>query len=639
MRRVLTVPLLSLVLSTYLPGTLPAQDLDQVPEPDGPRVRAGFEELYARQAVANDDWESEAISAAIQSRLYDWGKAFAVEPADISRLASDCQDCVLTPLRPAAPVVFETDLLRLRRGEAAQLAIAPRVRGPRAFGAQLDELLAALPAESRRFAFKIDRVETRADGARVQALYSGYGEGPAGAVEHHATWSMQWSLDPAPRLLSLEVSRHEEIERFGGPLLEDCTDSLLGANPSWAAQLEPPLHRWWRYLDRMSGVTFRGYQGLSVGDLDGDGLDDLFVAQPGGLPDRLYLQQSDGTAHDVSAEAAVDYLELTRSALILDLDNDGDQDLATVRAAHIVILRNLGRARFEPAAVLPLEGAVMASAADYDGDGDLDLYGVGYRNPDEGLPPTPYYDALNGQRNHLYRNEGDLRFVDVTAEVGLGRQQPTLQLRGRLGGLRQRRRPRPLRRQRLRPQQPLSQRRRRFRDVAAEAGCRGHLGRHGRAAGPTSTRRPDGSLRLQHVLLRREDGSPTSGASAATTPRRPAVSTSATRGATRCFDNLGDGTFEDVSEEARRHHGAVGLGGGIRRHRQRRLPDIVVPNGFLTNESSERLVKFLLAAGRVAVTHEAGRRGGRRRPARLPERLAGDRRDEPSGQLVERPGA
>jgi hypothetical protein len=65
------------------------------------------------------------------------------------------------------------------------------------------------------------------------------------------------------------------------------------------------------------------------------------------------------------------------------------------------------------------------SASDFDADGDLDIYVCGYdvrkdEPTDRSLPfPIPYHDAKNGGRNALLRNEGDFRFADVTDTVGL----------------------------------------------------------------------------------------------------------------------------------------------------------------------------------------------------------------------------
>ena len=170
------------------------------------------------------------------------------------------------------------------------------------------------------------------------------------------------------------------------------------------------------------GMSIFGQNGLAIGDVNGDGLEDLYVCDSGGLPNRLYVQNADGTLRDVSSRAGVDWLEHTTAALLVDLDNDGDQDLIVATFPGLVVSENDGRAtfkvRFANQAMADLDGL---SAADYDHDGDLDLYLCGY-TPDSAssLPsPLPYYNANNGRPNVLLRNEGNFQFVDATRETGL----------------------------------------------------------------------------------------------------------------------------------------------------------------------------------------------------------------------------
>ena len=88
-----------------------------------------------------------------------------------------------------------------------------------------------------------------------------------------------------------------------------------------------------------------GHNGLSIGDANGDGRDDFYVCEAGSLPNRLYLQQEDGTAIDVSAESGLDWYEDSRSSLFVDLD-DGDQDLVVATIAMIVFCENNGEGVF-----------------------------------------------------------------------------------------------------------------------------------------------------------------------------------------------------------------------------------------------------------------------------------------------------
>jgi len=92
----------------------------------------------------------------------------------------------------------------------------------------------------------------------------------------------------------------------------------------------------------------------------------------------------------------------------------------------ITILKNDGTGRFSMVQTIDTESRVSGlSAADFDHDGLLDIHVCGYSPIAQTSPedifanPMPYEDANNGAFNYLFRNEGGLRFTDVTAETGL----------------------------------------------------------------------------------------------------------------------------------------------------------------------------------------------------------------------------
>ena len=228
---------------------------------------------------------------------------------------------------------------------------------------------------------------------------------------------------------SVEVEEFEEVEGHGGPLLEERSEAVLGREPSWASQLAIGQPEWLRRLDAGTTRQDFGHHGLAVGDVNGDGLEDVYICQPAGLPNRLLLHQPDGSVRDTAASAGVDWLEPTQAAILADFDNDGDDDLALAIERDVLIQANDGRGRFAPPSVL-LRGrnGIALAVADYDGDGDLDLYLSSYY-PETIVPgrlaePAPYHDANNGGQNALLRNDtrqpGTWEFADVTDATGLG---------------------------------------------------------------------------------------------------------------------------------------------------------------------------------------------------------------------------
>ncbi|AMW06500.1 hypothetical protein GEMMAAP_02780 [Gemmatimonas phototrophica] len=161
---------------------------------------------------------------------------------------------------------------------------------------------------------------------------------------------------------------------------------------------------------------------LAVGDVNGDGLDDVYVGGAKEQPGALFVQSGNGTFTAVSNAAFVsDAASEDVHALFFDADRDGDRDLYVVSGGNEFsedspalqdrLYLNDGRGRFTRAeAALPaalISGSVVA-AADVDADGDQDLF-VGGRS-------VPWRYGAD-PRSQLLLNDGRGRFTDVTANA------------------------------------------------------------------------------------------------------------------------------------------------------------------------------------------------------------------------------
>src|SRR5262245_15292258 len=119
--------------------------------------------------------------------------------------------------------------------------------------------------------------------------------------------------------------------------------------------------------------------GLAVGDYDGDGRDDLYFCNQLGA-NALYRNRGDGTFADVTAAAGVGLADrVAVAATFADYDNDGDQDLfVTSTRGGNVLFRNKGDGSFEDvtkqAGLTHVGHSQTAVFFDYDGDGRLDLF-------------------------------------------------------------------------------------------------------------------------------------------------------------------------------------------------------------------------------------------------------------------------
>ena len=354
---------------------------------------------------------------------------------------------------------------RLLAGEASSPASAPprqdkpfEVTRAKALPQELSLDARAFDAELRRLLGKLRQVmvaeflvtalETESSGlVRVDVRYDIVGAGDAAwRVEHVGAWRMRWrQRDSEWRIAEWTATSHV-MSRAGKPVFTETTDSALGGNDSFRHQLDTGLDDWMATLDSVLTRDSNGHHGVSVGDADGDGLDNLYVAQPAGLPNRLYRARGDSTFEDITERAGVGVLDDTAQSLFADVDNDGDQDLVLSTAMTPLLFVNDGKGRFTnvPDAFRfdrPLQGVLTSiSMADYDRDGFLDLYLCVYwyffgAGEDKAGTPAPYYDARNGPPGVLFRNDGRGRFVETTKLAGLEDGNESLSLRSGVGRL------------------------------------------------------------------------------------------------------------------------------------------------------------------------------------------------------------
>ncbi len=301
-----------------------------------------------------------------------------------------------------------------------------------AFAAEWRRLLKPLRSvDVAQFLVTAVTVAEQGDGAttEVRAEIAG-----PGATSHRASlvadWLISWTRErDAWRAREWTASALVE-SRASRPVYTEVTAAALGGDPAFRRQLTIPLDDWMASFDSGLARDSNGHHGVSVGDADGDGLEDLYVAQPQGLPNRLFRARGDGTFEDATEASGLGVLDDTAQSLFADVDNDGDQDLVLGTGVQPLLFVNDGHGRFARAPNAfrfekGVQGSVTSIAmADYDRDGFLDLYVCVYSylygaGDEKAGTPMPYYDARNGPPGLLFRNDGRGRFVETTTAAGL----------------------------------------------------------------------------------------------------------------------------------------------------------------------------------------------------------------------------
>jgi hypothetical protein len=164
---------------------------------------------------------------------------------------------------------------------------------------------------------------------------------------------------------------------------------------------------------------------MAVGDVNGDQLDDVYICGAKGMAGALFIQTGEGFIPSNTSLFAGESTPEETDCTFFDADGDGDMDLyvacggnefsASSSALADRLYLNKGSGIFSRSRqILPagrFESSSCVEAADFDGDGDVDLF-VGIR-----LLPFLYGIPVNG---YLLENDGKGNFSNVSAEKAPG---------------------------------------------------------------------------------------------------------------------------------------------------------------------------------------------------------------------------
>ena len=196
--------------------------------------------------------------------------------------------------------------------------------------------------------------------------------------------------------------------------------------------------------DSINILNYRNFYnggGVAIGDLNNDGLPDVFFTANQGS-NKLYLNKGNMQFEDISTKAGfTNKLQYSTGVVMVDINNDGWLDIYVCNAGNMqnpdlrrnqLFINNHDMTFTDSAAAYGLDNdgySTQASFFDYDNDGDLDCFiinnspvpvnSLGYPNKRDLIADKwNVPDYLKGGGDHLYRNDNG-HFTEVTQQAGI----------------------------------------------------------------------------------------------------------------------------------------------------------------------------------------------------------------------------
>ncbi len=227
------------------------------------------------------------------------------------------------------------------------------------------------------------------------------------------------------------------------------TNSLNGANSLYSSQLNETGKLSFVDVAAVANVAAVDHDstGICYGDIDNDGDQDLMVLGAI-MPNRLYENQGNGSFIDITQTAGIGGGHFSTSSCSMgDIDGDGLLDIAVANThnswndfrgiripfsfnEHNQLFLNTGGNVFTDVSAesgfesmtgfLPESSGAASltwalSMVDYDQDGDIDIITL----DDQGAVPHPFQGGVAYGLIHLFRNDGTGHFADVSVSAGL----------------------------------------------------------------------------------------------------------------------------------------------------------------------------------------------------------------------------
>ncbi|MDQ2834840.1 MAG: FG-GAP-like repeat-containing protein [Acidobacteriota bacterium] len=393
-----------------------------------------LEDVLRLVAPGSDAFVTEKYAFEISFRLNQWSQTLRASSHDLSAFAGSLAPTI------AASSLLPSSETKLRSGYGID-AVKRHFDDALVHGRE--QLLHEIPTwlgqlshiEVAEFEITgIEEISTSPLSVRLDIRYDIVAaRGSQQREERVGSWRTEWSHDlsrgPSDSWTMHRLQASQEILTIASsPGFVDVTTQAFGEVDSYKKQMLRGSDYWRTVLDGACGIDVYGNNGVSAGDFDNDGFDDVYVCQPAGLPNRLYRNRGDGTFEDVTETSGVGVLDNTACALFADLRNSGLQDLLVVCGSGPLLFLNQGNGTFAIKRDAfkfknPPQGSFThAALADYDRDGRLDIYFCLYSyylGLDQYHYPVPYFDARNGPANCLMHNEGDATFIEKTEIAGL----------------------------------------------------------------------------------------------------------------------------------------------------------------------------------------------------------------------------